>query len=100
MYWTNFCLPTIRLHQNIFEKYFDVNELWAGKNSFSTYVCYTLDSLIWTELYATKMLLAIFKDSKLQLKITYDLFGKQINSIKSCKSAEIQDAANENFVKI
>ena len=25
--------------------------MWAGKNSFSTYVCYTLDSLIWTELY-------------------------------------------------
>ena len=24
-----------------FQKYFDVNELWAGKNSFSTYVCYT-----------------------------------------------------------
>ena len=28
-----------------------VNELWVGKNSFSTYVCYTLDVLFWCQLY-------------------------------------------------
>ena len=27
----------------VFQKYFDANELWAGKNLFSTYVCYTPD---------------------------------------------------------
>ena len=100
MYWMNFCQPTNRVKQNIFEqtlikdvslslyasfgtfcvqigqlfesqwafeeclnidkslwsifpKSFVLYDLWAGKNSFSTYVCYTLDSLIWTELYIT-----------------------------------------------
>ena len=37
-----------------FSKILFVNELWAGKNSFSTHVCYTLDSLMWTELYMQK----------------------------------------------
>ena len=33
-----------QLLQEFFQKYFVVHELWAGKNSFSTYfVCYTLD---------------------------------------------------------
>ena len=27
------------------QKYVVLNELWAGKNSFSTYICYTVDVL-------------------------------------------------------
>ena len=30
-----------------FQKYFVVHELWAGKDSFSTYVSYTFDVLFW-----------------------------------------------------
>ena len=28
-------------------KYVDVHQVWAGKNSFSAYICYTLDVLFW-----------------------------------------------------
>ena len=34
-----------------FQKYFVVNKLWAGKNSFRTYVFCTLDVLFWCQLY-------------------------------------------------
>ena len=36
------------------QKYFVVHELWAGKNSLSTYVCYTLDVLFWWAVYVSK----------------------------------------------
>ena len=40
-----------QLLREFFHKYFIVRELWACKNSFSTYVCYTLDVLFWWAVY-------------------------------------------------
>ena len=34
-----------------FKKYFVIHEQSAFENSFSTYVCYTLDGLFWLNLY-------------------------------------------------
>ena len=36
-----------QLLKEFVQKYIVVHELWAGKNSFSTYICYTLDVLFW-----------------------------------------------------
>ena len=43
------CKLTISI--SICSKYFVVHDLWAGKYSFSIYVCYTLDVLLWWALY-------------------------------------------------
>ena len=49
--------------------YFVIHELWACKNSFSTYVCYTLDVLFWWAVY-------VFKNEAQDFSSTKPLIGR------------------------
>ena len=85
-----------QMKNTIVQKFFVAHELWAGKNSFSTYVCYSLDVLFWLAVYMYFLLKRPILSVKVSL-VDGGLFCLSFGLFYSQRKRQRTDAQLETF---